>query len=196
MARNTKSELFPWKHAIILYALSYGIILFFLKAYFWDDWYVYASTSRSHIASLMHSRGDWPIRVWVEWDVLRGRPELFRVLTLVTYFISGWCLFHILSTLRFLEKNQIRFMTLLFLIFPINSARVAMVDFAYAFSLMFFYVAWLVYVTKKSLFFRLLALVLAAGAGAGAELLDELAAGCWGAAGTNCFCAGAWTVGV
>ena len=160
MATNINIGRFPWKHAIILYTLSYGIVLLFLRAYFWDDWYIFASTSRSDVASLFNSRGDWPIRVLIEWDVLRGRPEVFRVLMLVTYFVSGWCLFHILKTLHFLRDDQIRFITLLFLVLPINSARVAMVNFDYAYSLMLFYMAWLIYVTRKSLIFQLFALAL------------------------------------
>ena len=145
---------------MILYTLSYGMVLLFLRAYFWDDWYIFASTSRSEFANLLTSRGDWPIRVLIEWDVLRGNPVLFRVLMLLTYFVSGWCLFHILRTLHFLKDEQVRFITILFLVLPINSARVAMVDFAYAYSIMLFYVAWLIYVKKKSLIMQLLALVL------------------------------------
>lgn len=160
MSRNADGMSFPWKTATTLYFLSYGMILLFLRAYFWDDWYIFASTSRSEFASLLTSRGDWPIRVVIEWDVLRGRPELFRILMLFAYFVSGWCLFHILRTLHFLKNEQIRFITILFLILPINSARVAMVDFAYAYSLMLFYVAWLIYVNRNSLIMQLLALVL------------------------------------
>ena len=160
MQTNVSSGHFPWKHAMILYTLSYGMVLLFLRTYFWDDWLVFASTSRSEFANLLTSRGDWPIRVLIEWDVLRGNPVLFRVLMLLTYFVSGWCLFHILSTLHFLKDEQVRFITILFLVLPTNSARVAMVDFAYAYSLLLFYLAWLIYVKKKSMIMQLLGLVL------------------------------------
>ena len=141
---------FPWMWALSVYAISYGLILTFLSSYFWDDWLVYKHKTGGFIEQSLRTRGDWPTRAFLELTILGARPELFKILTLIAYFAAGWLLFHILSTLNFLKNNQVRLITILFLILPINSARVAMVDFAYACSLLLFFWAWFLLVKKSS----------------------------------------------
>ena len=141
---------FPWMWALSVYVVSYGLILTFLSSYFWDDWLVYKHKTGGFIEQSLRTRGDWPTRAFLELTILGARPELFKILTLVAYFAAAWLLFHILSTLNFLKNNQVRLITILFLILPINSARVAMVDFAYACSLLLFFWAWFLLVKKSS----------------------------------------------
>jgi len=141
---------FPWALSLSLYALSYCLTLLFLKAYFWDDWYIYFSKSNSEVGQLFRMHGDWPIRSFIESDVLGNRPELFRLFMIACYFFAGWFLFHILSTIKILTNEQVRLSTVLFLILPINSARVAMCNFVWSYSLLLFYLAWYLLVTKRS----------------------------------------------
>ena len=141
---------FPWMWALSVYVISYGLILTFLSSYFWDDWVIYYRKSDHAVEQALRIRGDWPTRAFFESTILGSRPELFKILTLVAYFAAAWLLFHILSTLNFLKNNQVRLITILFLILPINSARVAMVDFAYACSLLLFFWAWFLLVKKSS----------------------------------------------
>lgn len=141
---------FPWALSLSLYALSYCVTLLFLKAYFWDDWYIYYSKSNNEVRQLFRMHGDWPIRSIIESDVLGNSPELFRLLMISCYFFAGWFLFHILSTLKILTNEQVRLTTILFLILPINSARVAMCDFVWSYSFLLFYLAWYLLVTKRS----------------------------------------------
>ena len=102
---------FPWKLALPLYALSNGIILLFLRAYFWDDWSIYYAQSDREIKNSLELHGDLPTRGFVELNLLGNRPELFRLLTIVCFFLSGWCLFHILNTARFLNRQQVQLIT-------------------------------------------------------------------------------------
>ena len=166
MSRNTEANpeiavnRFPWMWALSLYVLSYGLILTFLNSYFWDDWLAYYGKTDGALEQSMRIRGDWPTRAFLEITILGTRPELFKLLTLVAYFASGWFLFQILNTLVFLKNNQVRLITILFLILPINSARVAMVDFAYACSLLLFFWAWFILVRKSGWIKDLLAVLL------------------------------------
>ena len=170
---------FPWKMALSVYVAAYGLMFTFLDAYFWDDWFVYYNEPDSAIKHLLRIRGDWPTRAALELTILDARPELFRVLTFIVYFAIGWFVFRILSTLRFLTNEQVRLITLFFLVLPINSARVAMVDFAYAFSLLLFFGAWFLLVTRKSFFFQVVGLILfVLSFGATASLLVFLVAPC------------------
>ena len=166
MSRNVEANpeialnRFPWMWALSVYFLAYGLILTFMSSYFWDDWPGYYQNTDGAIEQAFLIRGDWPTRAFLEITILGTRPELFRLLTLVAYFASGWFLFQILNTLDFLKNNQVRLITILFLIIPINSARVAMVDLAYACSFLLFFWAWFLLVRKSGWIKDLLALLL------------------------------------
>jgi hypothetical protein len=151
---------FPWLSALVAYFCSFGLVVLFWNSYFWDDWYVYFGSSRNELARWFTERGDWPSRVFVEWNLLRFNPVLFRLSMLLAFFIAAWCLFHILKTLDFVRRDQASFATLVFLILPINSARVSMATFAYALSFLLFFIAWLTLVKSLRLFGFLCALSL------------------------------------
>ena len=151
---------FPWKLALPLYALSNGITIFFLKAYYWEDWLWYYTKSNDELKQLFRSGGNTPVRGFFELDVLGARPELFKIITIICFFFSGWFLFHILGTVRILSIEQVRLITILFLILPLNSARVAMILFLYSYSFFLFYLAWYLLVTKRSKFARSLSIPL------------------------------------
>lgn len=156
---QTKNR-FPWKLALPLYVLSYCVMLLFAKAYFWDDWFQYYPRLDSETKSGLREIGFWSIQGIFQVDVLGSRPELFRILTIFCFFFAGWCLFHILSTVKILSSEQVRLITILFLILPINSARVSMIIFVYSYSFFFFYLAWYLLVTKRSRFVRSLSIPL------------------------------------
>ena len=158
-SHDPRIEKFPWKLGLILYSLSYLPMMLFSKAYFWDDWFWY-KLDEVALKAGSKGHGNWPLVGFIQWDLLGIRPQLFRVLTLVSYFAAGWLLFHILRTLRFLDIKQIKTITILFLILPINSARVSMTILHYSLSLLFFYLAWYLLVAKKSLTWRLLSIPL------------------------------------
>lgn len=151
---------FPWKLALPLYALSYGVMLLFANAYFWDDWLIYYSKSAAETKDALRQVGYWPINGIFQVDLLARQPTLFGIVTIGCFFFAGWCLFHILSTAKILSTEQVRLITILFLILPINSARVSMSVFIYSYSFFFFYLAWYLLVTKHSRFVWLLSIPL------------------------------------
>jgi len=158
MKQQPVKNQFPWKLALPLYALSYGFVLLFLKAYFWDDWLLFYSLSNDGTKDLFRQIGLTPIHAFIQVDVLNRQLELFRFLTIACFLSSGWFLFHILNTLKILSTEQVRLITILFLILPINSARVSV--FGYSYSFFFFYLAWYLLVTKHSRFVRFLSVPL------------------------------------
>jgi len=141
---------FPWKLAGSVYVMSYGLVVSFWGSYFWDDWGIYFSRSNIEIADQFRRAGNPPYRSWIESTVLGNHPEMFRFGTLICYFACGWFVFKILQTLKFLKYEQTVFITLIFLVLPINSARVAMIDFSYGYSLALFYFGWYLGATKKT----------------------------------------------
>ena len=156
-SHDPRTEKFPWKLGLILYSLSYLPMMLISKAYFWDDWLVYKPND-NEIANLLRTVGNTPVRAWIENGVLDANPVLFRTVTILSYFAAGWFVFQILSKATFISAANVRIATLLFLILPINSARVSMIILHYSLSLMFFYLAWYLLATKKSLAWRLLSI--------------------------------------
>jgi len=153
-SHDPKTEKFPWKLGLTLYSLSYLPMMLFSKAYFWDDWIIY-KPNHDEIRALLRAGGSSPVRTWIEIGMLDVNPVLFRIVTILSYFAAGWFLFHILSNVRFIGALYVRIITLLFLILPINSARVSMINFAYSYSLLFFYFAWYLLVKNRSVVGRL-----------------------------------------
>ena len=156
---DPRTEKFPWKLGLILYSLSYLPMMLFAKAYFWDDWLVY-KPSDDEIRNLLKFVGNTPVRAWIEIGVLDASPMLFRIVTILCYFAAGWFVFQILSRVTFISPSNVRIATLLFLIFPINSARVAMINFSYSVSLLVFYAGWYLLVSKNLSAWRLLSVPL------------------------------------
>jgi hypothetical protein len=144
------SHPFPWKLAGSVYVMSYGLVISFWGSYFWDDWGIYFSRTNIEIADQFRRAGHPPYRSWIESIVLGNHPEMFRFGTLICYFACGWFIFKILQTLKFLKYDQTVFITLIFLVLPINSARVAMIDFSYGYSLTLFYFGWYLGATRRS----------------------------------------------
>lgn len=151
---------FPWKLALPLYGISYFLMLLFSNSRFWDDWLIYYSKTPAGTKDALRQVGYWPINGIFQVDMLARQPGLFRIITIVCFFFAGWCLFHILGTLKILSADQVRLITILFLVLPINSARVSMSVFSYSYSILFFYLAWYLLVTKRSHFVWLLSIPL------------------------------------
>ena len=142
---------FPWVSAIILYTLSWGWSLLRPNTLYWDDWHdlfqtdnwfardYYLSTGRPPWEGVAHAFLT-PIGIWT-----------FCILTFVLFFISGVFLFLILRKVDFFLISGIKLITLIFLIVPVNHARISSVIFQYTSSYFLFYLGWYVLVRYKSM---------------------------------------------
>ena len=133
---------FPWRVGGALYIASFGLQLVFLRAYFWDDWTVYASRSQDETRNFFSSGGFGPLHGFIQVDLLHRSPSVFHLLSLFIFFLCGILVFKILQTIAYLSVQQSRMITLFFLVLPINSARVAMMVFNYSYSLSLFLFGW------------------------------------------------------
>jgi len=148
---------FPWGIAIFSYLMSFGLMFTFFGAYFWDDWYTSFALDNAGAKVYWDGYGWLPIHAFFQVEVLQRNPQLFRAIILLSFFFSGYFLFFILRTLRFLTLWQVKAITILFLVLPINSARVAG-NLAYTYSLLIFYFAWFLLVTKRNTITKIVAL--------------------------------------
>ena len=146
---------FPWRVGGALYIASFGLQLVFLQAYFWDDWTVYASRSKSETSDFFSSMGFGPLHSIIQVDLLHRSPTLVHLLSLLIFFLCGVLVFNILRTIAYLSAQQSRMITLFFLVLPINSARVAMIVFNYSYSLLLFLFGWYLLTCHKAKLVRL-----------------------------------------
>lgn len=145
---DLRSTRFPWFLATLVYIISYGFCFLFLDAYFWDDWFS-KSLSASDEKLSWRAQGFPPWDFFVPIDLLERNPVMIRLVTLLSFFACGWFVFQILRKVSFLTTTDCRLVALFFLVMPINSARVALDNFHYSFSLFIFYFAWYLLVTGK-----------------------------------------------
>jgi hypothetical protein len=146
---------FPWRAGGTLYIASFGLQFLFLRAYFWDDWTVYASRSKNETTDFFSSIGSSPLHAPIQVDLLNRNPAVFHVLTFLFFFLGGVLVFKILRTIPYLSAQQSRMITLFFLVLPINSARVVMAVFNYSYSFLFFLFGWYLLTSYKSKLIRL-----------------------------------------
>ena len=163
MARIKDKHIFT---LFILYMLSNLLMLLNTNGLYWDDWVLYSQpfkvietmfnqvTGKAHLYEYIHQalshigNGIYP----------------YRLATVALYYLSGLFLYWVLLSIRFISKQLAFYITLFFLILPVNAARVALIDMPYGVFLCVFFLAfWLLsnYLKNRSnVFLRLTILAL------------------------------------
>ena len=141
---------FPWVSAIVLYTVSWGWSLLRPNTLYWDDWDALFQRDNWFLRDSILSSGrpPWegvthgflsPIGIWT-----------YSILTFVLFFVLGVILLVILRKLDFFSTSEIKLVVLIFLIAPVNHARISSVIFQYTTSYFLFYLGWFVLVRYKS----------------------------------------------
>lgn len=144
-----KSSTFPWKLGLVLYGLSFFPNLFSFRTLFWDDWTMFDLQTGKLFESQYSKNGNAPWLGFLESFVFQSSLPIFRIASLVAYFFAGFFLFHILKRSKFLSVNQIVAITLIFLVLPVNSARISIVCSKYGVDLFYFFLAWYLFETRN-----------------------------------------------
>ena len=146
---------FPWLLATVLYTLSWGWSLLRPNTLYWDDWAYIYNKPKSYLNQIFVDTGLPPWRALIDQELIAVGYWTIPVLTFLFFFASGIALYLILKKVIFLNQAQINFTILIFLIAPVNHARIALVMFGYTTSFFLFFVAWAILIrhTKTRSFF-------------------------------------------
>lgn len=142
---------FPWVTAIIIYTLSWGGSLLRPNTLYWDDWAIYFDQPIDNGLKTLKSMGRPPWGGVIEFLLLHVGPWLVCLATFVGFFSAGLFLFGILRTIPVLSKFQRQAIVLLFLVVPVNHARIAITVFDYSSSYFLFFLGWLILVRTRSI---------------------------------------------
>ena len=141
---------FPWVSAIVLYTLSWGWSLLRPNTLYWDDWSDVFQQDSFYLRRVFVDSGRPPWEGVTEGLLLQIGPWSVRIAAFSLFFVASLFLFEILRSTYFLSKLQIQFFILLFLLAPVNHARISLVVFQYTTSYFLFYLGWFVLVRYKS----------------------------------------------
>jgi hypothetical protein len=141
---------FPWVSAIVLYTLSWAWSLLRPNTLYWDDWYD------------LFQRDLWFAR---DYYLSTGRPPwegvaqalltpvgicAFTYSTFILFFASGLFLYLLLKSTSVFVDQDLKLIILIFMIAPVNHARISAIIFQYTTSYFLFYLGWFVLVRFKS----------------------------------------------
>lgn len=145
----------------IFYSLSHGLLIF-NRGIYWDDWVLLNLPHRA--ISPFFYQGGFPLTALFHNFFLYLPNEIifYRCFIFIAYFLPALLLNKILTNIKKIDRNSRFFLIIFYLIFPVNQARVALINSPTAFyHLLFWFGFWLTakYLKNKQIFFRILALL-------------------------------------
>ena len=141
---------FPWVSAIVLYTLSWGWLLLRPNTLYWDDWEVYFDRPLNNGIKTLDVMGRAPWGGLVEFSLLHIGTWAVTVATFLVFMACSFFVFWILRQCPVFCDSNARLIVLLFLIVPVNHARISVAIFDYTSSYFLFYLGWFVLVRYKS----------------------------------------------
>ena len=156
---HTSPSKFPWKLATVLYGISFAPQLLSANSLFWDDWVMFDPQTGNLLEELYSVGGNAPWRKFIEMQLFQSSPSLFRIASFFIYFFLGYFIFRILKHSPHLNQVQLSVITLLFILLPVNSARISIACSKYAIDAFFFFFAWFMYESSKKRRYQFLSLL-------------------------------------
>lgn len=139
--------------ALLAYAICNGLSLAYPNALFWDDWLFYIKTPIDFSEGGAREWCCWP-RSSIESSLLGFWPGSFRLLTFFAFPVIAWMTYEAVKPLlgRGISEIELNYFTVLVLLLPLNSARIAAITFQWTLALLTFSVASLIWIRSRSIF--------------------------------------------
>ncbi len=145
---------FPWVSAIVLYTLSWGWSLIRPNTLYWEDW----ACKQWTLTTNECNPSWWGFTPLV--SVVRVIPKIhITVVTFVVFFLAGIFLFGVLKQFKQHNLWSQQAAVLLFLVIPVNHARISGAVFYYSFCYFLFLLGWVMIVRCNKIWSRTLALL-------------------------------------
>jgi len=159
---NTDSNCNDIMLLFLVYVLAHGLMLF-NNGLFWDDWVYYGKD----LSTLLNLSAQWGnVYFGYYHSFIFSPPDnifLGRCIVFVSYFLSALFLYEVLKGIVEIDANSRFILVLLFEIFPINNARIALCcSFMAIGYVLFFFGLWLTsrFMSRMSTPLRFIALII------------------------------------
>jgi hypothetical protein len=141
--KNTISLNDRIKMWVAFYFVTHFGLLLISNAIYWDDWILFQGqpgvvidTFIQQAATLFYLEG------YLHVFLLKVGPWIYKLATFFLMLMTGFFVNEILKRHSFFGEDLRFFIVLFFLIFPFNTARVALIDFRYTVCYFCFFYAW------------------------------------------------------
>ena len=141
---------FPWVSAIILYTLSWGWSLLRPNTLYWDDWALFFRRSPFYVRQVYIDSGRPLWEGVADGLLIQVGVWAIYLATFLVFFLCSIFMFYILKTIPNLNSGTVNSLVILFLVLPVNHARISLVVFDYTSAYFLFYLGWFVLVRYKS----------------------------------------------
>ncbi|MFT7003440.1 MAG: hypothetical protein ACJAWW_000787 [Sulfurimonas sp.] len=145
-----------------LYFLSNAFFILNIEGVYWDGWVAFKQTDETItllFQQIQHGiKGDFFLLL----SHIGNGIISFRIFVFVAIFTIGILLYLILQNIKELDKNALFFITLIFIVIPVNSAKISISVIPFLFPVLLFYIAFYllsVYLKKPSIQLRLIVLI-------------------------------------
>ncbi len=146
-----------------LYFIANILLLLNFEGLYWDDWVSYGqetSTLTTLLTEIQHGiKGDF----FLYLSQFGNGIYPFRLFVFFGTFVMGIFVYLTLSTIKELDKQSLFFITLLFLVVPVNSAKMLISITPFLFPVLLFYAGLYllsIYVKYPNIFLRIFILVI------------------------------------
>ena len=143
---------------VVYFLANYFVLL--LSGCWWDDltFLTHDLTYINQVAS-QSGRPEWNLLIPFCWSLTNnGRILIFVLYLLISYFV-----YNIFKNSTFFNKKQSLILTLLFIVIPVNDARILMSNFPYTIGLFLFFLAFMLFVKwnnfNRKAFYRIIILI-------------------------------------
>lgn len=141
---------------LVVYCLTHGFMLF-LTGTFWDDWcYYLRDINQMKEIAMQTGRPEWSVLLPAVW----GLPFYgYRKISFILYLFDALLLYNILLKSEFFSKKESLLTTVIFILVPVNDARVLLSNFSYAVGLTLFLLSYYIFIMwykKENKMFKML----------------------------------------
>lgn len=147
---------YPYFIITVVYSLT-NIFLLLLSGCWWDDW-TFMSHDLVYVneVATQSGRPEWNLLIPLCWSLVNNG----RLLIFVLFYIDALLIYNILNDSFLFSKKDSLVIALLFIVLPVNDARLLISNFPYDVGLFLFYLALFIFMRMfkmniKNVFFRL-----------------------------------------
>ena len=126
----------------VIYFFAHAWIFLLLDTVFWDDWVIYGNTSSAIFDTFAQAGAILNWTAYLHIALLSLGVWVYKLLTFFLMFFTGLLYQEIAVRTGAFSKTYVYISTLLFLILPLFSSRLALIVFPYTLCYFLFFLGW------------------------------------------------------